>query len=206
MHRLVVALTLAALAGTAAARPPPEIAEDVPARPMIEWSTWLRVAYGTEAVASTIAARATEPPARERATTWEVALGADATLPISSSGDVRVGPWVELRDQRVIAGGELVIGGVPKRLNLFFYRGTGIVSLRVGGTPEVGTASLAYGYSAPWRLWGPWRGSTRYLIGVRFVGTVTRAHDDPDDWKATVGVEVEPIGALRYLLGIRSLY
>jgi hypothetical protein len=36
--------------------------------------------------------------------------------------------------------------------------------------------------------------------------SASRAHADPADWQATLGLEVEPIGALRYLLGIESLY
>jgi hypothetical protein len=38
------------------------------------------------------------------------------------------------------------------------------------------------------------------------VGTVTRAVDDPHDWSATIGIEAEPVGAIRYLLGVRSWY
>jgi len=209
VQRIILALGVLAVAGTAAARPPPEPEAEVATRPMVEWSTWFRAGYGSATApvepVGAVVARTIEP-ARARAATWDVALGADATLPISNSGDLRVGPWIELRDDRVIGGGEIVLGAVPKRLDLFHFVGSGIFAVRIGGTSEVGTASIAYGYSAPWRLWGPWRGVTRYMIGVRFVGTVTRAHDDPADWKATVGIEVEPIGALRYVLGLRSLY
>lgn len=45
-----------------------------------------------------------------------------------------------------------------------------------------------------------------YEIGARFVLAATRAYRDPRDWTATLGLEVEPVGALRYLLGIRSWY
>ncbi|MBA3821149.1 MAG: hypothetical protein H0X17_19855 [Deltaproteobacteria bacterium] len=203
---LAIALLLAA-AGSAAGRPPPPRDEEPPERPILEWSSWFRVGYGLEAaLADTAAARGTAPTPRDHTATWDVALGADLTLPIASSGNVRVGPWVELRDDGLLAGGELVLTAVPKRLDLFHFAGSGILAIRVGATPEVRTASIAYGYSAPWRLWGPWEGTSRYMIGVRFVATATRAHDDPRDWKATFGLEVEPIGALRYLLGIRSLY
>lgn len=50
------------------------------------------------------------------------------------------------------------------------------------------------------------KGASRYMIGVRFVFTAARAVDNPRDWSLGLGLEVEPIGALRYLLGIRSLY
>ncbi|MDQ3369973.1 MAG: hypothetical protein M3680_31530 [Myxococcota bacterium] len=217
---LAIALLLATV-GSAAGGPSPrggDLADDdhggpdareeaVPGRPILEWSSWFRVGYGLERTPTgTTAARGTLPTPRDPTTTWDVALGVALTLPIASSGNVRVGPWVELRDDGLIAGGELLFTAVPKRLDLFHFAGTGIVAVRVGATPDVRTASIAYGYSAPWRLWGPWSGTSRYMIGVRVVATATRAHDDPRDWKATLGIEVEPIGALRYLLGIRSLY
>ena len=44
------------------------------------------------------------------------------------------------------------------------------------------------------------------MIGVRFVATYPRALDDARDWSATIGLEAEPVGALRYLLEISSLY
>lgn len=105
-----------------------------------------------------------------------------------------------------MAGGEIVLEGVPKRLDLFQYDGEGILSIRAGGNAHVVTGALAYGYLAPWRLWGPWNGATKYMIGVRLVASVTRSVDDPRDWTATGGLEFEPVGALRYLLGIRSWY
>lgn len=205
MRLLVLALLLAS-AAPAAGRPPPEIAEDEPTRPLIEWSSWVRGGYGAQTVASSTAVARTVEPDRVQDARWDIALGGDITLPISSSGNVRVGPWVELRSDRIVGGGEVVVTGVPGKLDLFHWVGTGILAVRVGGTPDTGTAQIAYGYSAPWKLWGPWRGSSRYMIGARLVGTYTRAHDDPSDWQATLGVEFEPVGALRYVLGIRSLY
>jgi hypothetical protein len=89
---------------------------------------------------------------------------------------------------------------------MFFYKGEGVFIVRGGGNHEVVTASVAYGYRCPWDLWGPWTGTTRYMIGVRFVATATRSIEDPDDFTATIGLETEPVGALRYLLGIRSWY
>ena len=44
------------------------------------------------------------------------------------------------------------------------------------------------------------------MIGVRVVASATRAIDDPRLWSATLGLETEPMGALRYLLGIRAWY
>ena len=78
--------------------------------------------------------------------------------------------------------------------------------MKAGGNDRVVTGAVAWGYLAPWTLFGPTTGRARYMIGVRLVATATRAVDDPRDWSVTAGVEVEPIGALRYLLGIRSWY
>src|SRR5262249_30069795 len=73
-----------------------------------------------------------------------------------------------------------------------------------GANRDVYTAALSYGYRCPWRLWGPWTGSSRYMIGVRLVASATRAIDDPSRWSANAGLEFEPIGSLRYFLRIRT--
>lgn len=203
--RLLATILVLASTAPAAGRPLPP-PEEEPRRPLIEWSSWVRGGYGAETEVQAEATARTVEVTRVQEARWDIALGGDATLPISDSGDVRVGPWVELRTDRIVAGGELVVMGVPGKLDLFHWVGTGILAMRVGGTPDFGTAQIAYGYSAPWKLWGPWRGSSRYMIGARLVGTYTRAHDDPSNWQATLGIEFEPIGALRYVLGIRSLY
>jgi hypothetical protein len=207
--------TVVLLAGTAAARPPPEDDHDDgdcctdpgPDRPAAEWSTWFRLGFGVEPATSPTAARSTTPVApRGHEAGWEAAIGADLTMAVSASGNVRFGPWIEARGLSVIGGAELVVQRVPRKLDMFLYDGQGVLALRAGANYDRVTAQLAYGYLAPWKLWGPWRGSSRYMIGVRFVGTVTRAIDDPRDWSATVGIEAEPFGAIRYLLGIRSWY
>jgi hypothetical protein len=207
MNRCALVLTLVTLAGTAAASPPPEIAEDVPTRPALEWSTWFRLGFGIEPRTSDVAARSTTPPPpRGQDTTWEAALGAELTTGIARHGDVRVGPWIEARGLSIVGGAELVLQALPRKLDLFFYDGQGVLAFRAGGNAERVTGQIAYGYLAPWKLWGPHKGTTRYMIGVRFVGSFTRAIDDPRDWAATLGIETEPAGALRYLLGIRSWY
>lgn len=43
--------------------------------------------------------------------------------------------------------------------------------------------------------WHPWIRWARHVVGARVVLSVNRARDS-DDWSATVGVEIEPIGAL----------
>ena len=211
--RLALALalaTLAAVTGTALAHPPPPPPPEPPppSRALIEWSSWVRVAYGSAPAATDAAARAVTPPTeRGRDHGWEVALGADATLPVARGGDVRVGPWLELRTSSApVIGGELQVLALPRRLDMFWYEGQGILAVRAGGNRDLATAALAYGYQAPWDLMHPRPGRTHYMIGVRVVGSYTRAVDDPRIWSATLGVETEPVGALRYLLGIRSWY
>jgi len=180
---------------------------EVATRPAIEWSTWFRLGFGIEPEEPAGAIpRATMAPAVEHGTGWAAALGAEASIGLGTRGDVRLGVWGELRGLEPIGGAEVVLTRVPKRLDMFLYDGQGVLALRGGGNHERGTAAIAYGYLAPWKLWGPWRGPTRYMIGVRAVATVTRAWDNPRDWSATIGLETEPVGALRYLLGIRSWY
>lgn len=199
-------MIVAALAVDAGARPPPP-PEPEPARPLVEWSTWVRIGWGVESGdSSTVAARSTVPAERTQTMAWEGAIGADFTLPIAAEGDVRVGPWIEARGLSVVGGGELVIAALPKRLDMFWYEGQGQLSLRAGGNTERATAAIAYGYRAPWDLFGRPSGSTRYMIGVRVVASVTREFERPNDWVGTLGLELEPVGALRYVFGIRSWY
>jgi hypothetical protein len=209
LSAVIVAVALVGItAGRAVAHPPPDPEDEERQRPPIEWSTWFRLGYGLESKRSVDAARTTtpQPPPARQGGTWDAALGADITLGVASDGNVRFGPWIEARGTSVVGGAELVLTGAPKRIDMFLYDGTGILALRAGGNAQRVTGAIAYGYLAPWRLWGPWRGSARYMIGVRLVASVTRAIEDARDWTATVGIEVEPFGALRYLLGIRSLY
>jgi len=194
------------------AHPPPEPEEEVSERPRWEWSSWIRLAYGQTGLASPSATplaatgSTTTPPPPAMTSGWEGALGADVTLGVTSSGDTRVGPWVELRGFHAVAGVELALTAVPHELDMFQYDGQGVLIVRAGASDRVATGSIAWGYLAPWSLWGPWRGSARYMIGVRLVATATRSLDDPRDWSATFGLEAEPVGSIRYLLGIRSWY
>ena len=207
--RLALLAVLASTATALAHPPPPPEEEATPRRARLEWSSWLRVAYGSAPAPTTAAARVVGPvdPGADRDHGWEVALGADATVDIGADGDLRLGPWVELRTSSdAMIGGELQITGLPRKLDMFWYEGRGVLALRAGGNRDLATAAIAYGYQAPWDLMHPRHGATRYMIGVRVVATATQAIDDPRIWSATLGVETEPVGALRYLLGVRSWY
>jgi hypothetical protein len=207
-----VALVILLSAGTAAAHPPPdEIATDPPIewrrdRAFFEWSTWIRLGFGVERVPvdSDNVARSTLPPqAHDQRAAWDAGLGAEVTLPIPTS-KVRLGPWVELTPKGVFGGGEISIAG--KDLDMFLYEGERVYTLRAGSSMTHLTGAFAFGYRCPWKLWGPYSKTTRYMIGARLVASATRSVADPDDWSMSLGIEFEPIGALRYVGAIKSWY
>ena len=202
-------VVLLVLARTAAAHPPPPDEYEEPTnwrrdRAFFEWSTWIRLGFGVESAPADNVARSTLPPeTHEQQTMWDAALGVDLTLPLPTR-KVRMGPWIELRPQGVFAGAELSIAGDD--LDMFFYEGERVYTLRAGSSMTHLTGAFAYGYRCPWKLWGPYSSATRYMIGVRLVASVSRSVDDPKDWSGSLGLELEPIGSLRYLAGIRSWY
>ena len=211
MPRLALGLLLLLTAATeAVAHPPPqptEIAIDSDKPTLIEWSTWVRggIVVARSEPAPTSLARTTTPPPPmpEHGRTVSGAIGADFTLPIGSS--LRAGPWIELRSWGMpIVGAELTL--IPGSLDMFFYKGKSAIMLRAGANPEVRTGQLGLAYRAPWDLFGERPRSSRYMIGVGLVATVTQSRSDPHDWSTLVGLEMEPLGAIRYLLGIRSWY
>jgi hypothetical protein len=134
---------------------------------------------------------------------WDAALGVDLTLPIPTS-KVRLGPWIELRPRGVFGGGEMTIAGDD--LDMFWYRGESVYSVRAGASMDDITGAFAFGYRCPWKLWGPYNRATRYMIGVRIVASATRSIADPDDFSMSLGLEFEPVGSLRYVAGIKSWY
>jgi hypothetical protein len=194
---------------TAAASPPPELAYDEPTdwrhdRAFFEWSTWGRLGFGAERKPVDNIARSTLPPeTHEQTTLFDAALGADLTLPIPGRR-IRMGPWVELSTKGVFAGAEVSIAGSD--LDMFWYEGEKVYTLRAGSSMTHLTAAFATGYRCPWKLWGPYNRSTRYMIGVRLVASASRSVSDPNDWSGTLGIEFEPIGSLRYVLGIKPWY
>lgn len=197
-------------------------------RPPIEWSTWLRVAYGTERTTQLAIPRSvgpTAPVTHDRHGTFDGALGIEASLPLSRHGDLRAGAWLEQRGlslDATFAGVEAILTRVPRTLDMFLYEGHGILAIRAGRSRDDATASIAYGYLAPFWLEGPCRmrfygiytgvcherpeRTARYMAGVRVVATVTRGLDSPRDWSATLGLEFEPVGALRMITIARSWY
>jgi hypothetical protein len=209
MQRLVLGLVcVLALTESAAARPPPnEVAyTPEPKLTLIEWSTWLR---GSVVIASDdrnttpvdATARVVAPVDDDH--DFAGAAGFGFTLPIGHHA--RIGAWAEFRGwDAPLVGGELTL--IPGELDMFQYNGNSAITARAGGNPSYLTAQLGFGYRAPWNLFGDQPRSSRYMIGVSIVSTVTQSRFDRGDWSATLGLEFEPVGALRYLLGVRSWY
>lgn len=206
--RILVALLL--LTGVAAAHPPPELAYDEPTnwhtdRALAEWSTWIRLGVGVANEPRDVAARTVGAPITtyETASHVDAALGADVTFPLPTS-KVRMGPWIELRPDDAVAGLEVSLAG--KSLDMFWYEGERVFTARAGMGMSHVTAALAYGYRCPWKLWGPYNKTSRYMIGVRLVASGSQATANPNDWNVSFGLEFEPVGSLRYIGGIRNWY
>ena len=214
------------------ARPPPppcEVYERAPA--LLDVSTWMRLggSWGKTRGDGALASQTPRPPGSEPIkfdVGFASAVGADATIALSKGGALRAGPWAEVAftdfdTASPVAGLELQLGRAPSSLNIFQYRGQGQVTARLGVGTSIGSSlpksdvlvgALTYGYLAPWDLF-PDHGRcdrrsslSRYMIGARFVVTVMQSIEAPEFWLATVGIEFEPAGALRYLLGIRDWY
>ncbi len=221
-----VTAVAAALTGTAQADDSELFAGEALFRPPVEWSTWIRGAYGVARPSVGTATRSITPAESDTATrVGELAIGLEASLPISPRGNVRVGGWFEQRGVSwgdAFAGAELVVTRVPRRLDMFFYEGHGMLAVRVGASVDRQSASVAYGYLAPFWLEGPCRMRfydiytgicasrpdrvARYMAGLRVVATITRPMRDSREWSATLGLEFEPVAAIRMLTIARDWY
>lgn len=169
------------------------------ARPAVEWSLWTRVGVGITTQPADVAARrvtVTEPPPTS-ATTFDAAIAVDVTLGVARHGDLRVGAWGEVRtSSEPVAGGELVLEGLPPHPYDSRIGRTGSVVLRAGGNSRVITGALGFGYVGSFPRWNPWIKWARHVVGARAVLSVNRALDVPSDWSVTLGLEIEPLGAL----------
>jgi hypothetical protein len=180
-------------------------------RAFFEWSTWVRLGYGVARVeepAMAIPRSETPQPVamHDQVGVFEAALGADFLLPLPTK-HTRLGPWVEARNSgEVVTGLELQLAASPRDLNMFFYDGEGVWSIRAGASSRNMTAAVAWGYRCPWVMFSDAPKTTRYMIGARIVASFTRDLDDANVWAGSLGIEFEPVGALRYLAGIQSWY
>jgi hypothetical protein len=174
--------------------------EHRPDHPPIEWSTWLRGGVGIETQAARIAARGTVQPLAESQTILEGALGADLSLGVARHGDLRLGAWAEMRTTSgPVLGGELIVAGFPRHRDTGDFDGSGGIVLRAGGNGSVVTGAIGFGYTGSWARSDPWISWARHAVGVRVVASMTRSSQE---WSTTVGVELEPIGALQALVGL----
>jgi hypothetical protein len=173
------------------------------ARPAVEWSIWGRLGVGVESQRSDVAARSITEPAPTSGSTsmLELAASADVTFGLARDGDLRLGAWGELRTTSgPVAGGELVLEGLPPHAHA--SDGTGSIVLRLGANPNVIAGELGIGYVGSWNP--PSIHWLRHVAGARVVLSVNRAIDQPHDWSATVGLEVEPIGLIHALYDLAT--
>lgn len=172
-------------------------------RPAIEWSVWGRVGVGVASQQPDAVARRVTAPDAGLASTWEAALAADVTFGVARDGDLRLGAWGELRTSSgPVAGAELVLEGLPPAPYDSRIGGTGSLVLRAGSNAHVITAALGFGYVGSFPRSDPWVRWARHVVGARVLVSVDRAVDQPHDWSATLGLEVEPIGAVHALLDL----
>lgn len=171
--------------------------------PAVLWSLWGRLGMGVATQHPKVLARSLTPPEATSSSTWEAALSADVTVGIARDGDVRLGAWGELRTSSgPVAGGELVVLGLPPHLVASRIGGAGSIVLRAGGNAHVITTALGVGYVGSWPrddAWVRWAG---HVVGARIVASVNRSADDSRDWSATIGLEVEAFGAAHGLFDV----
>lgn len=178
-------------------------------RPKVEWSVWGRPGYGVSSLRhdpDVAARRVTTPvaPLEERSV-WQAALGAELTFPMARHGDLRIGVWGEGRTTSgPVAGGELVLEGLPPHPYSSRIGGTGSLVLRGGANDRIITAALGFGYVGSFPRNDPWIDWARHVVGGRVVVSFDRAIDDPRQWSATLGLELEPIGVVHALLDLAT--
>lgn len=207
--------TLCAAPSAALAHTPPQ--RFALLRPTWEFSSWVGLGGGGLVGA-------------DRATgVFDMRLGGDATVAIGRKGNLRLGPFVEVTTATfagvgAYGGVEVFVGAVPRPLRMFYYSGEGVFSARLGagwawrggdlpgaGSTPSASVTFTYGYRCPFSLREyenqysevpDRRAAGRYMIGARlWVGAAVDLRDGPA-WQVTGGIEFEPVGAFRYLLGL----
>ncbi len=174
-------------------------------RPAVDWSVWGRLGVGVASQRSDVIARRVTVPEAGSTSTWEAAVAADLTFGVARHGDLRVGVWGEARtSSEMVAGGELVLEGLPPHPYGSRIGGAGSLVLRAGANDRIVTGALGFGYVGSFPRTDPWIRWARHVVGARVVVSVNRAIDEPHDWSATLGLEVEPIGAVHALIDVVS--
>ncbi|HEY4242575.1 MAG TPA: hypothetical protein VGM88_22305 [Kofleriaceae bacterium] len=167
-------------------------------RPKVEWSVWGRLGFGVGArQPASLARTITPPPLTDSYAASDLALSGEVTFGVARDGDLRAGVWTELRTSTdPVAGGELVIEGLPPHPFDSRIDGRGSIVLRGGLNAHVVTGALGFGYVGSWPRSDPWLRWARHVVGARLVVSANRSLDDPRVWSATLGVEVELPGAV----------
>jgi hypothetical protein len=165
----------------------------------LEWSTWARAGIGIASRPPDIAVRGIAQPMSESSGIGDAGLGADLSASLAHGGDVRLGAWAEVRTSSgPMLGGELIVEGLPPHPYAASFDGGGGLVLRAGANKHVVTTAIGFGYLGSWSRSDPSGGFATHVVGLRVVALVNRSLDDSRDWSATLGVEVDPIGAIQY--------
>lgn len=165
----------------------------------LEWSAWARAGIGIASRPPDIAVRGIAQPMPESSGFGDAGLGADLSASVAQGGDVRLGAWAEVRTSSgPMLGGELIVQGLPPHPYAASFDGSGGLVLRAGANKHVVTTAIGFGYLGSWSRSDPRGGLATHVVGVRVVALVNRSLDDSRDWSATLGVEVDPIGAVQY--------
>ena len=172
-------------------------------RPAVEWSVWTRLGAGITSQRPDVVARRVTAPEVEPGSTWEAAIAADLTFRVARDGNLRLGAWGEVRTSSdPVAGAELVLEGLPPHPYDSRIGRTGSLVLRAGANDRSVTGAVGVGYVGSFPRYDPWIGWARHVVGARVVVSVNRAIDEPHDWSATLGLEVEPLGAVHALFDL----
>lgn len=179
-----------------------DIVETPRDRPAVEWSVWTRLGVGIASPRQPdVASRqiTPQPPIVGPTSIWEGAATADLTFR-AGSGDLRLGVFGELRTTSdPVVGGELVLEGLPPHPYGSNIGGTGNIVVRVGANDRLITTALGFGYVGSYPRSDPWIPWLRHMVGGRVIVTTNHSLDEPGNWSATLGLEVEPSGVVRAL-------
>jgi hypothetical protein len=172
-------------------------------RTAVEWSLWTRLGVGIASPErpESITRSVTPPPmATSSTSTWEAALTGELTFR-AGRGDLRLGVFGEVRTSSdPVFGGELVLEGLPPRPDTSSIGGAGNFVVRVGGNDRLITTAFGFGYVGSFSRTDPWIPWMRHMVGTRVLVSMNHARDEPGNWSALIGVEVEPLGAVRALV------
>lgn len=212
---VVVMAVMAQATWAEAHQPPPRYPRP---RPTLEVTSWVGLGGGALVVEG--APRGV----------FDLRLGGGFTGAVGRKGDLRLGPWLEVSSAtfatvQAAGGVELFVGAAPRPLRMFYYAGEGVFVARLGAgwawrdvepaaarAAPVATFTLAWGYRAPFSLREPEQETDddasaaprtgRYMTGARlWVGAAVDL-TGAAAWQVSGGIEFEPVGSFRYLLGL----